>query len=130
MIFLKKGSLESLFLFLRFGLHLVVARKLAARFLSLRIPNKIFFAKPKCEPATSHTCSKGGVVEAICLPVASNLFANRSPHCVRDDNPVTCHCEKTCRALLVIANSERVKQSTRDDNLLTDGHVVLQDSSP
>ena len=36
----------------------------------------------------------------------------------------------TCRALLVIANSERVKQSTRDDNLLTDGHVVLQDSSP
>ena len=27
---------------------------------------KDFFAKPKCEPATSHTC---GVVEAISLPV-------------------------------------------------------------
>ena len=29
-----------------------------------------FFAKPKCEPATSHTCSKGGVVEAIPLQAA------------------------------------------------------------
>ena len=40
------------------------------------------------------------VTEAICLQVASNLLANRSPHCVRDDK------------------------------LLTDGRVVLKDSSP
>ena len=33
------------------------------RFFSL-LSVKEFFAKPKCDPATSHTC---GVVEAICL---------------------------------------------------------------
>ena len=33
----------------------------------------------KAKMATRHTC---GVVEAISLQVA-----NRSPHCVRDDNP-------------------------------------------
>jgi hypothetical protein len=72
-------------------------------------PQQDVFAKPKCEPATSHTC---GVVEAICLLAdghttfamttlnlptnlviamersdRSNPIANRSPHCVRHDNP-------------------------------------------
>ena len=35
-----------------------------AHFCHSRWNEKLFFAKPKCEPATSHTC---GVVEAICL---------------------------------------------------------------
>ena len=69
-------------------------------------PQQDFFAKPKCEPATSHSC---GVVEAISLQVSCHCepqrgeaislqVANRSPHCVHDDNlflhlPATCHCE-------------------------------------
>ena len=38
-----------------------------------RTPTR-FFAKPKCEPATSHTCSKGGVVEAIYLHATCSRF--------------------------------------------------------
>ena len=42
---------------------------------------KDFFAKPKCEPATSHTC---GVVEAISLPVDRHTtFAMTSFHDTR-----------------------------------------------
>ena len=41
----------------------IVTRNFCLRFLSLRAVLD-FFAKPKCEPATSHTC---GVVEAISL---------------------------------------------------------------
>ena len=36
--------------------------------------------------ATCHS-RRNVVIEAICLQVASNLLASRSPHYVRDDNP-------------------------------------------
>ena len=41
-----------------------LANRTCRKFLVIAKERKDFFAKPKCEPATSHTC---GVVEAICF---------------------------------------------------------------
>ena len=111
--------------------------------MSLRWREKIFFAKPKCEPATSHTC---GVVEAIFLQ-ATLVFgllryarndkkqdgheAKASPH----DNlflhlpQVSCHSRSYLFKDHVIARRVEYTawQSTRHDNLPTDGRVVLKD---
>ena len=43
-----------------------LANRTCRKFLVIAKERKDFFAKPKCEPATSHTC---GVVEAICFQV-------------------------------------------------------------
>jgi hypothetical protein len=69
----------------------------------------------RCELALGFCHSRRNVVsEAIYLQVASNLLASRSPHCVRDDNPE-----------LVIANSERVKQSACKQHLFLDYFATL-----
>ena len=58
-----------------------------------RVPSIEKFGKAK------KTVSYGKCSLVICLQVASNLLASRSPHCVRHDNPElargSCHCDGT-----------------------------------
>ena len=74
----------------------------------ITMERKDFSAKPKCEPATSHTCSKGGVMEAIPLQAT---FVFGLLRYARNDKNQDGHVV--------------IKKTPRHDNLLLDRHTTF-----
>ena len=77
------------------------------RFLLLANP-EIFFAKPKCEPATSQTSFKGGVVKAISLSTDRHtMFAMTSLFAFARDLSITMKWNDGSNLLMSLFSKKR-----------------------